>query len=707
MRSYAPEAVGDALEVALEDRLGGRSLSEAYPAAYQDTAISNGKRGDGPYWSGDHFDGNPKELARVADALKHIPADDRKIWREVTLALCDWFMGDTRGKELVDAWAGGGTFEGIAFSGCPEKFDRIAQDLLWRQFIGLAEFSVATVFHHARNLGCWNTSRARWGLGRVQRPAQELPAAARGVQAAGLQMPRQHMNLERFAWLYQVQLATKRPDWRDVAFVVAGFINEASGIAFPDFETISKALYWEPHPGRVGYQRASRAVLGLALDGFLARSPGNARGAHGRIGPSFALTLPDRMTWQEAIHAYRAIFGRKADNPNLASSDIGQCGSEADSVAATSTGQCQSMPSSDGADQHQTMTVETASGCNHHQAMRVHLSTNLQEEGAGARPGSAASSPEDPGKASEIDSVPGDTPRLTTKVEVERHGNSNSPPRSPQPEVLPLNLPAWAMELRKAADIEQYLTTPHGCLPPDVIVKLREAGAKGMGDHLAEVARKLSALRGLGLDDDQIRDQVIAARDHIFVVWSEKRVSQGKLTEEEADCIGATSMPPGALARGLGAALAKRVEWVKPDLASGKLRPGLKSDGQAPKPAGNSNRELAALCANPMWSVGKTPATNADLIDLCEEFPAMRPNRVRQHLIDAYAGLAGSTSDVIALSDLLEDTREAVRQELDKQDANKIMAEDPAQSLDCGPPNDHVDQFDDNQEPLNGSARHQ
>ena len=100
--------------------------------------------------------------------------------------------------------------------------------------------------------------------------------------------------------------------------------------------------------------------------------------------------------------------------------------------------------------------------------------------------------------------------------------------------------------------------------------------------------------------------------------------------------------------------------------------------------AGNSDRDFAALLTNPMWSVGRTIATNADLVGLCEEFPTMRPNRVRQHLIDAYAGLAGSTSDVIALSDLLEDTRDAVRRELDEQ-ANKTMAEDPAQPLDCGP----------------------
>ena len=221
-----------------------------------------------------------------------------------------------------------------------------------------------------------------------------------------------------------------------------------------------------------------------------------------------------------------------------------------------------------------------------------------------------------------------------------------------------------------------------------------------MGDHLAEVARKLSALRGLGLDDDQIRDQVIAARDHVFVVWSEKRVAKGKLTEEEADCIGATSMPPGAFARGLGAALAKRVEWAKRDAASGKLNPGSRSDRQERRSASTSDRELAALLANPMWSVGRTIATNADLVGLCEEFPTMRPNRVRQLLIDAYADLADSTSDVVALSPYSR-TRAMRSGGSWTSRANKTMAEDPAQPRDCGP-DEHAAQSNDDHGVLAG-----
>jgi hypothetical protein len=384
-RAVEPEELVGALEVALEDRLGGKPPAEAYRTEKQGgsgpSKTSVPARRDGPYWSGDHFDGNPQELGRLVDALAHTPADDRRVWREVTCGLCDFFMGSALGKQVADTWAGGGTFMGITFVGCPTKYDPAAQDLLWREAIGRAEFTIATVFHYAKKLGKWNTSRARWGLGRVQRPQQDLKVAARGVQTAGLNMPRQHMNLERLAWYYQVLLGTKRPDLRDVAFVIAGFINAGSGIAFPKFETISKALRWEPGDDRVGFQRASRAVRDLALLGYIVRSPGNECGAHGRIGPSFALTLPDGMAWQEAIDAYRVIF-RSSD---LASTSIGRCESEPNSVPATSMDQCRSVPNGAVLEQHQTMPVQTAHGDNQHQPMRLHLSTNKAQEERGRK----------------------------------------------------------------------------------------------------------------------------------------------------------------------------------------------------------------------------------------------------------------------------------------------------------------------------------
>ena len=261
-----------------------------------------------------------------------------------------------------------------------------------------------------------------------------------------------------------------------------------------------------------------------------------------------------------------------------------------------------------------------------------------------------------------------------------------------QPEAVPPGLPTWAVELRKAAEIDQYLGTRHGCLPPDVIAKLREAADKGMDDHLAEVARKLSALRGLGLDDDQIRDHVIGARDYMFGTWAEKRVAKGTLTRRRLtapgppQCRRAHSLAAWGCARQEG-----RVGQARHGTGQAEPR-GTSRTGNA-QPSSTPDREPPALLANPMWSVSRTTATNADLVGLCEEFPAMRPNRVRRHLIDAYAGLASSTSAVIA-GPIFSRTRAMRSGRSWTSRANKTKAGGPAQPRHCGP-EEHAAQSND------------
>ena len=96
----------------------------------------------------------------------------------------------------------------------------------------------------------WNSSRARWRLGRVQRPGKPLSAAALQVREAGLAMPRQKPNLERIAWYWLLIKATRRVDLRDVAFVIAFSINIGSGFSWRTFESIANLLGWSRSEGR-------------------------------------------------------------------------------------------------------------------------------------------------------------------------------------------------------------------------------------------------------------------------------------------------------------------------------------------------------------------------------------------------------------------------------------------------------------------------
>lgn len=227
-RAVSPGELVEAIEVAL----GIDSLAEAYANAVGGERIARAtteaRQRRGPYWLGDHFDGDPKELARLVDALRVLPPIDRKVWREVVVGLCDFFMGDRLGEQIADAWSGGGRVGDVVFQGCPEKYDAAAQSQLWQDATGVAEFSVGTVFHHAKEAG-WNSSRARWGLGRKQRSAADMTVAARGVQAAGLAMGPGDFTVKRLAWYWRV---AHQANWFQVRICTSAITSQCQWRSF-------------------------------------------------------------------------------------------------------------------------------------------------------------------------------------------------------------------------------------------------------------------------------------------------------------------------------------------------------------------------------------------------------------------------------------------------------------------------------------------
>ena len=285
------------------------SASAAPEAAQEQRALK---------WSGDHHDPysslSTAKTARIIDALMHISPDvERSIWREVVCALCDYFMGSDDGYALSVAWASGGAFKGGNFPGCPTRYQEASQRVAWEGSRGRGEFSIGTVFHHAKQSG-WDASLRRWNLPREQRPARSLPLAAHRVQRIGASMiaTGADINELRNAWLQEVAIAAdNKPDLIKGAVMVREFINSETGFGFPGYDLLSETLEWGPATtSRDRYVRIQRSVRDIALLGFLVLSPGNQRGAHGRIGVSFALTLPDDMTWQQALVRHKGRFKR-------------------------------------------------------------------------------------------------------------------------------------------------------------------------------------------------------------------------------------------------------------------------------------------------------------------------------------------------------------------------------------------------------------
>jgi hypothetical protein len=395
MTSYAPKALRDALEVALEAELDGKSLEEFYRGSQRSSEAASTTSRSG--WSGDHWTPDmpnaERELRRDLDALQHISAGcPRDQWRKIVAAIADRQLGSELGRDIARAWSLGGTILDVTFP--KPNGDYTAEDFeaCWRDACRNPHFGIGTVFHIAKEVG-WTSSRKRWGLGRVQRPGKPHSAEALQVLEAALAMPRNNPNFERIAWYWKVLRSTRRGDLRDVAFVIAFSINIGSGFCWRTFESIASLLCWSRGKVGEGYRRVSAAVRDLALLDFIVRSPGNARGAHGRIGPSFALTLPDAMTWQACVAAYHADFGRSIapshEQPEMAATGTTQCGSKPKEEAETGTRSGGSQPNRNGSDQHQDSPVRAAPGMDQHQDMPVHLNMKI-DAGGGEDKGPAA-----------------------------------------------------------------------------------------------------------------------------------------------------------------------------------------------------------------------------------------------------------------------------------------------------------------------------
>jgi len=116
--------------------------------------------------------GSPSEEERVISALSALPqkfADDRRLWRDIGLALHSSGLPDARA--LFDEWSMGGGAHGFPGSA---KYDAAGQDKLWHslrhEYAG-PKITVGTLFYHARQNGWIDPKRSyhHTDLGNAQR----------------------------------------------------------------------------------------------------------------------------------------------------------------------------------------------------------------------------------------------------------------------------------------------------------------------------------------------------------------------------------------------------------------------------------------------------------------------------------------------------------------------------------------------------------
>jgi hypothetical protein len=104
-----------------------------------------------------------------------------------------------------------------------------------------------------------------------------------------------------------------------------------------------------------------------------------------------------------------------------------------------------------------------------------------------------------------------------------------------------------------------------------------------------------------------------------------------------------SDVPAKTFAREFLVALGNQVTWKREGAARrsrcSRSPLGFASQSQAGGHIPECEKELADLRTRSAWAVPGTTATNADLLSLAEEFPAIEINRLRRMLVDNFAEL--------------------------------------------------------------------
>lgn len=532
------------------------------------------------------------EMRRVLDALHHCKGSTHRQWSMVVHALADFFRGDPAGESIAVGWANGDEvqelqyngriFPGATYPGLEGyQTDAAKQETMahYRQAgQGYATVSVATLFYFAKE-GGYVRGRKSYGLPDMPRVDRgELDAEARKVQQAGLEMPREQMALTRSAWFWQVQMHATGIDLLRFAFFIMGFVNSSDGIAYPSYEFISKGLGWEAESGK-WFKRAANAALRLQKVGLLVRTKAKRRGAHGRQGPSFALTLPGGMTWDQAIEEYRSAYKGSAMLNEACPNSHSQKLFGHNLGVPTATDTCCSdkfgyvpTASEDGCSaklETQNVPTATHSGC----------SSIIGEELGGERAyanDQRSNQLLDQGKGRQHRPDP-QTPILGMDGEIlPPPVNQTLPPTTLTGrrglEVLPAISEQLGNGVPKTLQEKLVLLAERNLVPDDVAHLLQAAIEKRSSATFGQIVDQLHKLWQLGLSDAQILLKADDARTYVIGKLAEKLEEVQADDETLATDVCDDSAPSKFLTPYLKA-LMQRVTWASEDIREKKLQP--------------------------------------------------------------------------------------------------------------------------------------
>lgn len=261
----------------------------------------------------DIYTGNAVDLARIADACRHIVVNDYKTMFLVTAALFNWSQGADWGLELALATCRDGCSNGKHDPSAVRKVWSAMGRELSSESKRSSKVGVGTLINLTKG---WDKRLMKWP-GATRRPKDDvseelLHPAVREVLANAREMPDNDLfHQAREAWMRKVAMSVPGRASLQLAFQVCGLINKDDKYAWPRMGTIANTMSRETGKSWTS-DRVYTELRKLVDAGFLAMSPGNQLNARGYKGPMFALK-PGECSWRDLIVDYRRNTGHKED----------------------------------------------------------------------------------------------------------------------------------------------------------------------------------------------------------------------------------------------------------------------------------------------------------------------------------------------------------------------------------------------------------
>jgi hypothetical protein len=245
----------------------------------------------------ERFNGNDIERARYLEAFRFVHPNDHATLVEGGMAISHYSRGEEWGFEWWRAWAGGGEFLGIRYTGSP-KHDPAIMRGKWQSFReeGARSIRMGTIIRRAQDNG-WDARLKRWGLSTQEsiNAATKLATdTAFGRAAAAMPKGDLFHQAREALRLHADDCNVIGRNAMRVLGCLLYFVNHEHGYAWPSYRRLANWL-------RMSERDVMRAITKLERAGYVIRSARYHTNPQGGRGTCFAVCPPGGLPWADII----------------------------------------------------------------------------------------------------------------------------------------------------------------------------------------------------------------------------------------------------------------------------------------------------------------------------------------------------------------------------------------------------------------------